>query len=84
MEQELKITIANSAKTKQFFMREKFDKIIKMAIRKIANLPALFYGISQKNASEYFGRGPQFNEIPDILAVFFDDSRDWQTKPSTG
>jgi len=48
MEQELKITIANSAKTKQFFMREKFDKIIKMAIRKIANLSALFYGISQK------------------------------------
>lgn len=73
-----------SKKTKQFFMREKFDKIIKMAIRKIANLSALFYGISQKNASEYFGRGPQFNEIPDIVAVFFDDSRDWQTKPSTG
>ena len=44
-------------------MREKFDKIIKMAIRKIANLVALFYGKSQKNASEYFGRGPQFNEV---------------------
>ena len=29
-------------------MPEKFDEITKIAIRKIANLPALFYGISQK------------------------------------
>ena len=54
-------------------MREKFDKIIKMAIRKIANLVALFYGKSQKNASEYFGRGPQFCKVVHKSTRFFDN-----------
>lgn len=60
-----------SKKTKQFFMREKFDKIIKMAIRKIANLSALFYGISQKKRVRIFRSRPAIQWNPRHSCGFF-------------